>query len=233
MDADSFNELALRVIAGEATPDERAALERELAGPGDDGASARRESFTRLQRGHALLLTTAPLAGAALATEPALPAHRVNELRTAVRQHFGPVSLRPARQKGLGLLPALRWLFAGGGVAALAAIVLFFSFANRTVEVGLYATSLTRDGARGLTAQDVPSAKVLTFQEDAPFDLWQNEPLAWYEHAKVWVDNENDQLHIVHRVRHGEIVVETWPLAPTDDAQRAQIRDTVQALEQP
>jgi hypothetical protein len=217
MDAETFADLALRVIAGEATADERAALERELAVD-----TARHEEFAQFEA----LRTGAPMTDAARATEPALPAHRVNELRTAVQQHFGPVAAR----KSSPMLDAFRWLFAGGGLVGLAAIIVLLCFSNRTIEVGLYGTDLARGGDQGLSAQDVPTAKLVTFDQDAPFDAWQDQPLAWYEHAKIWVDNDHDQLHIVRRIGHGHVVSETQPLASAGDAQRAQIRQAVQDL---
>ena len=218
MDADTFTELALRAIAGEATAGDRTALEQELSGD-----AARRAEFDQLQA----LFNAAPMADAVRATEPALPAHRVNDLRTAVRQHFGPAT---ARKPASPLLDAFRWLFAGGGLVGLAAIIVLLCFSNRTIEIGQYGTDTLRNGEQGLSAQDVPTAKVLNFDQDAPFDAWQNQPLAWSEHAKIWVDNENDQLHIVKRLGYGHVVSETQPLDPTDDGQREQIRQAVQSL---
>jgi hypothetical protein len=223
MDAETFTDLALRVIAGEASADERAALERELTGD-----AARRGEFEQLALMLDALRAAGPMTEAAKAAVPELPAHRVNELRTAVRQNFGPAAAR--QKRSTPLLDAFRWLFAGGGLVGLAAIIVLLCFSNRTIEVGLYGTELARDGNQGLSAQDVPTAKLVTFDQDAPFDAWQNQPLAWYEHAKIWVDNEHDMLHIVRRIGHGHVVSETQPLAPTDEAQRAQIQQAVQEL---
>jgi hypothetical protein len=226
MDTESFTTLALRVISREATDDERSELEAEIA-----SAPARREEFEQLKLTHEILRTAAPLAQAASATTPGLPAYRVNELRTAVRQHFGPAANRKKNRAPFGeWVPALRWFFAGSGVAALGFAVVVLCFANRTVEVGLYGTDLARGGDKALSAADVPSARLLTFDADAPFDQWQNQPLAWNEHAKIWIDNEHDLLHIVRRVRHGQILMETQPLAPTNEGQREQIKQVVDAL---
>jgi len=223
MDAETFTDLALRVIAGEATADERAALERELSGD-----AARRAEFEQLALALDTLRTVAPMTEAARASEPALPAHRVGDLRTAVRRHFGPAAARQKRSQPV--LDALRWLFAGGGLAGLAALVVVLCFSNRTIEVGLYGSDLTRGGSQGFSAQDMPAAKLVTFEQDAPFDAWQSQPLPWYEHAKIWVDNDHDQLHIVRRLGYGHIVSETQPLAPTLEAQRAQIQQVIQSL---
>jgi hypothetical protein len=227
MSPESFTDLALRVIAREATDDERATLEAELA-----ASAERRGEFQQLQATQEILRVTAPLVAAAQATEPILPAHRRNELRTAVRQHFGPAANRGrAQAKTGGLLDVLRWIFAGGGLAGLGFVIVVFCFANRSVEVGVYQTDLARGADQGLAAQDLPSAHVVTFDQDAPFDQWQNRPLAWNEHAKIWVDNEHDLLYIVQRVRTGQIVTGTQPLAPTSEGQRAQIRQVVESLQ--
>ena len=226
MDAESFTDLALRVIAREATDDECRALEAELVSAPDC-----REEFEQLKLTHKIVRVAAPLMQAAQATTPELPAHRVNELRTAVRQHFGPAANRKKNRVPFGeWVPVMRWLFAGSGLATLGFAVALFVFANRSVEVGLYQTDSVRGGDQGLSAEDVPSARLLTFDADAPFDQWQNQPLTWYERAKVWVDNEHDLLHVVQRVRHGQILMETYPLAPTNEGQREQIKQVVETL---
>src|ERR1700683_4622004 len=179
MDAESFTDLALRVISRQATDDERRALEAEMS-----STPSRREEFEQLKLTDEILRVTAPMAQATRAITPGLPAYRVNELRTAVRQHFGPAIHREKKMAPMGgFLPALRWFFAGSGIAALGFAVVVLCFANRTVEVGLYGSDLASGGAEGLSANDVPSAQLVTFDQDAPFDQWQSQPLAWNEHA--------------------------------------------------
>ena len=227
MDADSFTDLALRDLAGETTADERLALKKAMS-----SNPARQVEYEQLQLTYNLLRTTAPMADATRANGPELPAYRVGELRTAVRQHFGPVASRGQSRSGLGKLRvAMRWLTAGGSVAALAMMVLFFQLANQTIEVGVWQTDVVRSGDNAaLTPGDVPTATILSFGQDAPFDQWQNRPLAWNERAKIWVDNEHDLLHIVHRDVKGQSVPETQPLAPTNEGQREQIRKVVESL---
>jgi hypothetical protein len=221
MDADTFTELALSVIAGEASADERAALERELADP------SRRAEFDQLALTFNAIRTAAPMSEATQATAPELPAYRVHELRSAVRRHFGPLTA----VRHTPLLDALRWLFAGGGLAGLATLVVLFCFANRTIEVGLYKSDLERNGDKSITQQDIPSAKLVSFDKDAEYDSFQSQPLAWYEHAKIWVDNEHDLLHITKRIDHGQVVSVAQPLATNEDDQRAQIQQAVQDLQ--
>jgi hypothetical protein len=224
MDAETFQTLALRVIAGEASADDRHALEAELS-----AEPARRAEFQQWQVTHDVLRTTAPMSEATRATTPELPAYRVNELRTAVRQHFGPVAARE-KKTTLGWVLVFRRLFAGAGFGAFGLAVVILCFANKTIEVGVYGSDLARDGDGALTAQDIPAARLITFEQDAPFDAWQDRPLAWNERGKIWVDNEHDQLHIVRRIAHGQIVMESVPLAPTNEAQRDQIQKAVEAM---
>jgi len=224
MDADSFTDLALRVLAGEATNDEHRALKAELVTD-----PARREEFEQLTITYDIVRTTVPMADAAKATEPELPAYRLNELRTAVRQHFGP-AVRRNKTPAHGIFSILRWIMAGGGLTALAAIVMFFDLSNRSIEVGLYQSDLVRGDNAILASRDVPAARIIPFTQDAPFDQWQSQPLNWNERAKIWVDNEHDLLHIVTRDAKGNSVERTEPLAPTDREQSAQIKRTVEAL---
>jgi len=228
MDAESFTALALRVISREATIDEQRALDEELA-----STPARREELTRLRLTHDILRTVAPMSEAARAHEPELPAYRRNELRTAVRRHFGPAANRDKTVAPVGgLIAALRWLFAGTGFAIFGVAVVLVCFANRSVEVGVYETDLVRGDDAALSQKDLPDAHLVTFEQDTPFGEWQNRPLAWYEHAKIWVDNEHDLLHIVRREAPGQIIMEVRPLAPTAEGQRDQIRQAVETVQQ-
>jgi hypothetical protein len=225
MDTDAFTDLAFRVIAREATDEDRRALDAELAAQPE-----RREEFAALRVTHDVLRTTAPMAEAERAAGPELPAYRLNELRTAVRQHFGPALNRGGKKKSLPFL-VLRWLFTGTAAAVVGVAVVLICFANSAIEIGLYRTDLARGDNGGLTPASVPAARIVTFDADAPFDQWQSRPLAWYQHAKIWVDNEHDLLHIVRRDQHGHITMLTLPLAATDEAQRDQIRQVVQDLQ--
>ena len=68
MDAESFTDLALRVIAGEATDADRRALEAECS-----PAPARRDEFEQLKLTHEVLRATAPMAQAAQRPRPDFP----------------------------------------------------------------------------------------------------------------------------------------------------------------
>lgn len=224
MDNETFHELALRVIAGEATDHDRQTLEVELSAHPE-----LRADFDQLKVTHDVLRTTVPIIDSLQAQGPELPAYRVNELRTAVRRHFGPAAARKA--SSFGFANALRWIVSGGGVAALAVFIVLLNFSNHTIEIGVYSSDQMRSSDSTQVPRDLPSTRIMAFDQDASFDQWQNQPLAWYERAKVWVDNEHDLLHVVRRVNHGQISRETYPLAPTTDAQREQVRQMVEQLE--
>ena len=222
MDADSFNDLALRVISREATAEEQHALETELS-----ANPAYREEFEQLRITHDILRMIAPMTEAARATEPGLPAYRLNELRTAVRQHFGPA---PSRKRALSPLAFwIRRLLATGAVAVFATIMIVVICSDRAVEVGLYRSDLVRGEENGLTPDAVLSAHVVAFDQDASFDQWQ-KTLAWYQHAKVWLDNEHNLLHIVQRDAQGHLIERTQPLSQSDREQREQVRKAVESL---
>jgi hypothetical protein len=225
MDAESFTILALRVISREATGDDQRALETELAAHPE-----RRDEFHQLQITHDVLRTAAPMLEAQNAQEPALPAYRVNELRTAVRQHFGPAATRTGAKEKTGF-PILRWLFAGGGVTVLAVVAILLIFANTTIEVGQYRTDLERGGS--LSPAYMAKAHVIPFDQDTSFDHWQKQPLAWYQHAKIWTDNEKDLLHIVSRDKNGRVTETTQPLAPNLGDQYDQISKAVEKASNP
>jgi hypothetical protein len=70
---------------------------------------------------------------------------------------------------------------------------------------------------------------VQLFEQDDPFDKWK-KTLAWYQHGKIWIDNENNKLHIISRAPGGRILERTEPLAVTDDAQHSQILQAVEEL---
>ncbi len=124
--------------------------------------------------------------------------------------------------------PGLRWIFTGGATTVLAAVALLLICSDSTVEVGLYRTDLVR-GGDAMPPEEVPSARLVTFDQDASFDQWQKS-LAWYQHAKIWVDTEGSLLHIVHRDSQGHLVDQTEPLASTNREQHEQVIHAVEAL---
>jgi hypothetical protein len=225
MDAATFTALALRVISREADDAERRALEAEVA-----ASPERQEEFVQLRMTLDVFRAVAPMSDAIVAQSPELPAYRVNELRGVVRRHFGPATEQSKAKASRGAVPVWRWLFAGSGFAAVWVAVVLFCFANRSIEIGLYGSDLVRSGDQGLSQKDIPDARLVTFDQDAPFDQWQSRPLAWNQHAKIWVDNERDLLYIVRRVKIGQVIQETEPLAPTIEGQRQQIERVVSGL---
>ena len=220
MDADTFTDLALQVLAGEADAATRQTLEHALEADPQLGAR-----FNEMKLTHDAFLVAAPLAQAETSTQPELPAYRVNELRTAVRQHFGPARNRAPQT----LFSRLRWLWASGALAGFAVVLALMFLSDRTVEVGLYRTNLMRGNEGDVTPQTT-TAKVVLFDQDAPFDQWQ-KTLAWNQHAKIWIDNEHDLLHVLYRDHNGKLAEVTEPLAPTTENERVQIEQAIQTVQ--
>ncbi len=161
MDADSFTELALRVIAREGSDDDRRALEAEFA-----ATPALRDEYEQLRMTHEILQATAPALEATHETAVELPAHRVGELRTAVRQHFGPAGAR-VKHDSSAFRFLLRSVVGGTGIAALRLAIIVASCANRTVEVGSYVVDDVRSGGAPVSSADLSSAELARFNTDA------------------------------------------------------------------
>jgi hypothetical protein len=120
MNADHFFDLAMQVIARQATKAQGAEL---------DGLVARqpelKAEFERLQADVRLAREVLPLVNAALATVPGLPGYARGRLQTKVRQTLGPppVPDEAPEEEGSGTFYRWRWIL--GLVAATAVVVLF------------------------------------------------------------------------------------------------------------
>ncbi|MGO9199648.1 MAG: hypothetical protein ACLQM8_03805 [Limisphaerales bacterium] len=118
MTDEEFGILAMKVLAGQATPDERAQLEAVSAQD-----SERRQELAELRAAWASLREFgAPLQALDAPSTP-LPEHRLGELRGAVRARF---SARPLEQPGAPRLFDLlgRWLRSRQALAGALAVVL-------------------------------------------------------------------------------------------------------------
>ena len=221
MDADTFTDLALQVLAGNADAATRQSLDRAM-----EADPQLRARFADLKLTHDAFLVAAPLATAESAAQPELPAYRVNELRTAVRQHFGPAKNRAGQPHPHFLL--LRRLWVTGVMAGLALVLAQMFLSDRSVEVGLYRSDVMRGDNGDVTPQGT-IAKVVLFDQDAPFDEWQ-KTLAWNQHAKIWIDNEHDLVHVLYRDRNGKLAEVTEPLAPSAAEERTQIEQAIRTV---
>ena len=113
----AFFDLAIKVIGGQATPDERAVLNAQLAAD-----PALKAEFEQLKVDVAVARETLPLLDAIEATTPPLPGYARERLRTKVRQTLGP-PVRPRASTG-----GWRWWL---GLATACAAVALVVVLNR------------------------------------------------------------------------------------------------------
>ena len=121
MNDDQFFDLAMKVIAGQATEAERAEL---------DGLVARqpelKAEFERLQADVRLAREVLPLVSATQATAPELPAYARGRLQTKVRQILGhpQPSVPSASDKERRMMSRWGWLLGLATAAAAVALVM-------------------------------------------------------------------------------------------------------------
>lgn len=109
----AFFDLAMKVIGGQATPDEWAALNAQFAAD-----PALKAEFDQLKVDVAVARETLPLLDAMEATTPPLPGYARERLRTKVRQTLGP----PVRQRAS--TGVWRWWLAWATACAAVALVV-------------------------------------------------------------------------------------------------------------
>ena len=117
MNDDHFFDLAMKVIARQATEAERAELDALVARQPELKAE-----FERLQADVRLAREVLPLVSATEATAPELPAYARGRLQTKVRETLGrpPVPGEAPEEDALGTLWKWRWVL---GLAAATAVV--------------------------------------------------------------------------------------------------------------
>jgi len=129
-----FHFLAAKVLAAEASPDERSELDALLVAD-----PALRAEFSDLQLINKTVAEFAPLASALDSPEAAIPAERSREFEKAYRQKFGrsletsTQNQRPAKIDLFSWLKAqsASVLLASGAIALIALVFLVLSLSNR------------------------------------------------------------------------------------------------------
>lgn len=231
MDDQAFQELATRVISREASAMESARLESTIARD-----AARRAEFEALKCATGVLSEALPLLQAMKAAGPALPEHRVNELKTALRGQ-----LRTRRPETILLRSALeRWrdwiferkVFAGGLAAvALACVLIFVSTDQPRIEVGMYETAVMRGGngdVRVVPAR--PGVQMVPFKTEEEFEKWRKAVLPGRVKARLWIDEESGTVHVRFRGDRGEVRESSEPLAASAKDQENQFTRLIQAV---
>jgi hypothetical protein len=127
MNNDRFFDLAMKVIARQATEAERAELDTLVAQQPELKAE-----FERLQADVRLAREVLPLVSATEATAPELPAYARGRLQTKVRETLGrPAATdRGSEQDALGTLWKWRWMLGLAAATAVVALVLLPVFSR-------------------------------------------------------------------------------------------------------
>lgn len=141
-------DLAMKVIARQATDTERAELDALLA-----RAPELREEFARLEADVRVAKDALPLVNAAQASAGELPGYARGRLRTKVRQTLG----RPAAETETARSLAWGWRWVLGLAATAAVVVLVVLPMFRTPRAPVIELALldTTGGTRGTDANDV------------------------------------------------------------------------------
>ena len=127
MNDDHFFDLAMKVIARQATEAERAELDALIA-----RQPALKAEFERLQADVRLAREVLPLVSATEATAPELPAYACGRLQTKVRETLGrpPVTGEPPEEDASGTLWKWRWVLGLAGATAVVALFLLPVFSR-------------------------------------------------------------------------------------------------------
>jgi|GEM_PF-1381676 len=219
-----FESLAIKVLAGAATPDEEKHLHLLTAQNADRaGAVAEMKAILTFAK------ATFPTTEALKKQEPKLPEYRLNELQEVVRHRFP--------QKNKSLQPWWRVWFPQLATGSIAIIVLLSAVsvgmmpASGPVEFGAYADPLTRGGEETLSPDAIPGLQSHHFTNEADFISWQNKHTNAC-HARIWLDEEHDLLHIVHE-RQWDIfsTEQTLPLPAETEKRQALLKRVVEEIQ--
>ncbi len=201
MNDQRFFDLAMKVIARQATATERADLDQLLASD-----PKLRAEYDRLQADVRVAKEALPLVEATRATAGELPAYAHGRLQTKVRQTLGrpAAAASPDRRLAWGW----RWVF---GLAAAAMVALLFvlrpSGDEFVVQVAMLDTlGITRGGNTNELAalQQVWSAAAIqSFDSAAELSAWEKQLPAnsAQSFAKIIYDRTAGEIRVVGQVR--------------------------------
>ncbi len=192
-------DLAMKVIARQATDTERAELETLLASDPE-----LRKEFDQLQADVRLAKATLPLVEATAAGAGEFPAYARERLQTKVRQTLGrPAAEAPGdRRLGWG------WRWAMGLAAAAVVVLLFVMRPDEGPLVIQIAMLDTAGDTRGSNTNEVaalkqvwPAASVQSFDNAAELSGWEKQPPAnsAESFAKIIYDRTAGEVRVIGR----------------------------------
>ncbi len=217
---EKFLELAMKSIAGQASPSERGELESLFAREPE-----RREEFAQLEAQARLARTVLPLAEAVNASSPGLPGYARERLRTKVRQTLrssdagGNERARPTSS----VLAGWRWVLGFVGATAVLAVVFLPELIGPREPVIEIAMFEPAGPARGASANEAaivqelwPSGALHEFSELRELQAWfgQGEASARRPSVRIVYDRPAAEVRVA--VRQGGRVAETAIPVETD-----------------
>jgi hypothetical protein len=177
MNEQEFFDLALKVIAQQASEADRAELDTLVARQPELKAE-----FERLQADTRLAREVLPMVNATEATAPELPAWARGQLQTKVRETFGrqPAPERATESETLGALWKWRWvlgLAAATAVVTLVVLPVFTRSAPPLIQVAMLDTAGATRGsdtnAWSLLRQSWEHATIDSFTDPEALHAWE------------------------------------------------------------
>src|ERR1035441_1111863 len=215
MNDDHFFDLAIKVIARQATEAERAELDALVARQPELKAE-----FERLQTDVRLARAVVPLVSATEATTPKLPAYARGRLQTKVRETLGrpPAHQEAPERDALGILWKWRWMLglaAATAVVVLALMPLFSRSATPVIQVAMLDTAGATRGSDtnevSLLRQAWEKAAVDSFTGTEALHAWETNWPAQIKRpvVKVIFDRAAGEVRILGRWK-GESFTKTF-----------------------
>jgi hypothetical protein len=201
MNDQRFFDLAMKVIARQATDAEHAELEQLLA-----TYPELRTEYERLRADVRVAKEALPLVEATQAGAGGFPAYARERLQTRVRQTLGQPVVEAPHDRGLGW--GWRWVM---GIAAAAVLVLLFVMRPDEGQLVIQIAMLDTAGdTRGSNTNELAALQkvwsatpIQSFDSTAALSAWENDAPAnsAQSFAKITYDRTAGEVRVVGRIR--------------------------------
>ncbi|MDX2225672.1 MAG: hypothetical protein SFY92_01020 [Verrucomicrobiae bacterium] len=222
MNQELFEQCTLKMLAGEATPEE--ILQVETACRQDP---LREREFQELREAYLITRDVLPLVSAQFEEVPELPEYRVGPLQAAVRRQFAP-GKGPRREGAWGWAWPL-------GLAGAACVLLAFLYGpgqTELIELAVIREGTVRSAETELSAKEL-KVMVREFEDEKQFEAWVQKPLTTGSRARIWFDEETEVIRVERRGDGGRMVQKTYRLPSSNVERQKVLRQIVAELNGP